>query len=302
MPTIHFVRASAAPLEPCPGGHSEAVQACSPDHGASPRASPRQCFWRERVRHIPCNTPPRAAFFHCEESMPRARQTRITPCRDRISDRFPVASFVVHVPHDRFFEIACATDPRLFHPDRRHQRTARNFLSSRYGGLLRAPAGEATYLVPPHQLKQFAGSTRLYYALGTYGGVRGEDPTSRSRPTTRIRFRAFKSLRTLPAVRSIARGSGDASRRMPSTARRPRRSRGAATPQLARGRMARPPPSREAAAPTTTSTTTGSTSRCGRAPLHAPADQRDTARPLLPNRPPAPAEASRAAGRTQTAG
>lgn len=104
------------------------------------------------------------------------RQTRITPCRDRISDRFPVASFVVHVPRDRVFEIACATDPRLFHPDRLHQRTARNFLSSRYGGLLRAPAGEATYLVPPHQLKQFAGSTRLYYALGTYGSVTGEDP------------------------------------------------------------------------------------------------------------------------------
>jgi hypothetical protein len=104
------------------------------------------------------------------------RQTRITPCRDRISDRFPVASFVVQLPRERFFEIACATDPRLFHPDHLHERTARNFMSSRYGGLLRAPAGEATYIVPPQQLKRFAGATRLYYSLGTYGGLRGEDP------------------------------------------------------------------------------------------------------------------------------
>ena len=103
-------------------------------------------------------------------------QTRITPCRDRISDRFPVASFVVQLPRDRFFEIACATDPRLFHPDRAAERTPRNFMSSRYGGLLRAPAGEATYILPPQQLKHFAGATRLYYSLGTYGGLRGEDP------------------------------------------------------------------------------------------------------------------------------
>lgn len=103
-------------------------------------------------------------------------QTRITPCRDRISDRFPIASFVVQVPRERLFEIACATDPRLFHPDRLHERTPQNFMSTRYGGLMRAPAGEATYLVPPHHLKQFAGATRLYYALATYGGMKGEDP------------------------------------------------------------------------------------------------------------------------------
>ena len=49
-------------------------------------------------------------------------------------------------------------------------------MSSRYGGLLRAPAGEATYIVPPQHLKQFAGATRLYYSLGTYSGLRDEDP------------------------------------------------------------------------------------------------------------------------------
>ena len=35
----------------------------------------------------------------------------ITPCRTLISDRFPVASFVVKVPDLRCFEVAYATDP-----------------------------------------------------------------------------------------------------------------------------------------------------------------------------------------------
>jgi hypothetical protein len=101
---------------------------------------------------------------------------RITPCRTKISDRFPVASFVVQVPPKRYFEVACATDPDLFHADHIGRRNSSNFASSRLGGLLRAPAGQATYIVPPEQLRRFAGATRLYYALGAYGGQRGEDP------------------------------------------------------------------------------------------------------------------------------
>jgi hypothetical protein len=64
----------------------------------------------------------------------------ITPVRARISERFPVASFVVTVPPDRYFEVACATDPRLFRAENRHARRATNFATSRLGGLLRAPA------------------------------------------------------------------------------------------------------------------------------------------------------------------
>ena len=100
----------------------------------------------------------------------------ITPCRTMVSDRFPVASFVVQVPPQRYFEVACATDPQLFLAEHSSRRTPRNFATSRAGGLLRAPAGQATYLVPPDQLCRFAGATRLYYALGSYGGARGEDP------------------------------------------------------------------------------------------------------------------------------
>ncbi len=100
----------------------------------------------------------------------------VTPCRALVSERFPVASFVVEVPPERCFELACATDPALFHPTNQPQRTAKNFWTSRFGGLMRAPAGRATYLLPPEQLRHFAGAPRLYYALGTYGGINGERP------------------------------------------------------------------------------------------------------------------------------
>jgi hypothetical protein len=99
----------------------------------------------------------------------------ITPCQRIISDRFPVASFVVNTPPQRLFEIACATDPTLFRPDQRHRRTAQNFFTTRLGGLMRAPAGHATYLMPPEQLRRFAGARRLFYNVGSYAGPSGED-------------------------------------------------------------------------------------------------------------------------------
>lgn len=100
----------------------------------------------------------------------------IHPCRDTVSDRFPVASFAVRVPTDRCFEIACATDPRLFHPSRFGSRTPHNFYTSRGEGLMRLPAGQGTYLLPPEQLQRFAGAQRLYYALGTYTDAAGSRP------------------------------------------------------------------------------------------------------------------------------
>jgi hypothetical protein len=101
----------------------------------------------------------------------------ITPCHGLVSDRFPVASFVVQVPPERLFEIACATDPSLFHAEQRHRRTQNNFFTTRAKGLLRAPGGQATYLLPPEQLRRFAGMRRLYYAVGSYTGPRGENPS-----------------------------------------------------------------------------------------------------------------------------
>jgi len=86
----------------------------------------------------------------------------VTPCQRVVSDRFPVASFVVNAPPQRLFEIACATDATLFRADQRHRRTPNNFYSTRIGGLMRAPAGQTTFLLPSDQLRRFAGARRLY--------------------------------------------------------------------------------------------------------------------------------------------
>ena len=99
----------------------------------------------------------------------------IVACREQISDRFPVASFAIRVPPTRFYEVACATDPRLFHSRHRRDRTRSNFFSSREHGLLQAPRGDTAWMVPPEQLQRFAGARRLFYALASYGGPGGED-------------------------------------------------------------------------------------------------------------------------------
>jgi hypothetical protein len=103
-------------------------------------------------------------------------ETQIVPCRAEISDRFPVASFAVTVPPARCFEVACATDPRLFHTDWQRYRSPRNFYSSRSEGLMRAPGGHTAWFIPPEQLRRFAGSQRIYYALATYETAYGGAP------------------------------------------------------------------------------------------------------------------------------
>lgn len=102
--------------------------------------------------------------------------TQIVPCRAEISDRFPVASFAVTVPPARCFEVACATDPRLFHTDFQRYRSPRNFYSSRGEGLMRAPGGHTAWFIPAEQLRRFAGSQRIYYALATYETAYGGAP------------------------------------------------------------------------------------------------------------------------------
>ncbi|MCA9700593.1 MAG: hypothetical protein KC431_23910, partial [Myxococcales bacterium] len=119
----------------------------------------------------------------------------IVSCRESISERFPVASFTVHVPEQRFYEVVCATDPRLLHTDNEAQRTPQNFYSSRLGGLLPAKRGANAFVLPADQLRRFAGARRIYYALGTYAGRQGEQP------------RFTISPETLDAVPSVALAS-----------------------------------------------------------------------------------------------
>ena len=52
-----------------------------------------------------------------------SRMLTIAPCRELISDRFPIASFNIEIPRSRYYEVACATDPRLFHSEWMQQLT-----------------------------------------------------------------------------------------------------------------------------------------------------------------------------------
>jgi hypothetical protein len=97
----------------------------------------------------------------------------IAPCRSQVSDRFPIASFDISLPQSRYFEVACATDPRLFHSGWQRYRTPSNFFTSRNAGLLRAPGGRTAWFLPPQQLRRFAGAQRIYYALASYGNPTG---------------------------------------------------------------------------------------------------------------------------------
>src|SRR5919108_2497151 len=99
----------------------------------------------------------------------------IVACRSHISDRFPVASFAIRLPPSRYYEVACATDPRLFHSRYRRDRTRTNFFTSREHGLLQCARGETAWMLPADQLQRFAGARRLFYAMASYGSPRGDD-------------------------------------------------------------------------------------------------------------------------------
>lgn len=100
---------------------------------------------------------------------------RIQSNREAIDDRFSVLGFTVRT-ESPLFEVAVATDPALFHADRRAQRSRRNFYSSRSAGALRARRGEAVYLVPPDVLANFVGQQKLWFGLATYGEHNGGKP------------------------------------------------------------------------------------------------------------------------------
>lgn len=107
----------------------------------------------------------------------------IVPCRSNISERFPIASFLVRVSERRYYEVVCATDPRLLHTDHAARRSPSNFYSSRGRGLLPAGRSDDAFIVPPDQLRRFAGARRIYYALASYGGRGEEDPRFSIAPT-----------------------------------------------------------------------------------------------------------------------
>ncbi|MGE5049637.1 MAG: polysaccharide biosynthesis/export family protein [Deltaproteobacteria bacterium] len=94
---------------------------------------------------------------------------RIVPCRDQVSPRFPDASFHVQVPPGCGFEVACATDPRLFARGASEVRRDHSFYAAS-GAPARASSGHAVWVLPTPVLRRFGGIRRLYYLAAATGG------------------------------------------------------------------------------------------------------------------------------------
>ncbi len=100
----------------------------------------------------------------------------IAPCRKVVSDRFPLASFMVNLNRGRHYEVVCATDPNLFHPQNARYRNPNNFYTSRSQGLIESSGDTSTYLLPQNQLARFPENSNVFFALGSYGNKEGVDP------------------------------------------------------------------------------------------------------------------------------
>jgi Papain-like cysteine protease AvrRpt2/Trypsin-like peptidase domain/Protein of unknown function (DUF3238) len=95
---------------------------------------------------------------------------QIRPTRLDVTDRFPMVGFRIRAdggPSQA--EVAIAVDPALFAPDRKKDRTAANFYSTRGNGGVRFQGAEAGYTVPPEILARFIGNDKLYFGLATAG-------------------------------------------------------------------------------------------------------------------------------------
>jgi hypothetical protein len=96
---------------------------------------------------------------------------RIVPCRDQVSPRFPDASFLVQVPPRCGFEVACATDPRLFSAAASASRRDDSFYAAP-GAAARASTGHAVWVLPSAVLRRFGRVPRVYYLAATTGARR----------------------------------------------------------------------------------------------------------------------------------
>lgn len=95
---------------------------------------------------------------------------QIRPTRLDVTDRFPMVGFRIRAdggPSQA--EVAIAIDPALFTLDRKKDRTAANFYSTRGNGGVRFQGSEAGYTVPPEVLARFIGNEKLYFGLATAG-------------------------------------------------------------------------------------------------------------------------------------
>jgi len=129
--------------------------------------------------------------------------------RESVDDRFSVLGFSVRT-ESPLYEVGIATDPALFDPRNRAQRTRRNFYSSRTMGALRARRGEAVYLVPPDVLANFVGQPKLYFGLATYREASGGVPDFVQPPSEGHMYVDLSRLTERGLRRLAGRASGPA--------------------------------------------------------------------------------------------
>jgi hypothetical protein len=142
----------------------------------------------------------------------------IRPTRLEVNDRFPMAGFTVRPDKNvRRFEVAVATDAKLFRPESKAQRTHSNFYSTRAQGPISVAREEAVYVLPPEILAGFVGQPKLYYALATYSGDTTTKPEVTVLPTESSPFislrgltgRSLRRIRVLPSRQRAAVGYGN---------------------------------------------------------------------------------------------
>jgi len=126
--------------------------------------------------------------------------TRIRANRESIDDRFSVLGFTVNADQP-LYEVGLATDPELFKPEHRAQRTAGNFYASPLQGT--QPRSDAVYLVPPSVVARFVGQPRLYFGVATYADTDRSKPITVRRPDS---GHMYVSLRGL-TERGLRRGA-----------------------------------------------------------------------------------------------
>src|SRR5262245_13771565 len=87
--------------------------------------------------------------------------------RPGVDERFPLAGFTIRTGiTPSWFEAVFFTRNDLL--EKKDERTASNFYSTRGQGPLPAPRGEAVFIVPPEVMTRFAGADRVYYTIATY--------------------------------------------------------------------------------------------------------------------------------------
>ena len=126
----------------------------------------------------------------------------IRPHRLEVSDRFPILGFTVNTDSQRrWFEVAVATEPRLFQSDAQTDRTHANFFSTRSSGPLLAERGESVFLLPDHVLKRFSSANRLYYGMATFSDSNRDDTRVVSLPHDQSPWINISSLSDRPSRR-----------------------------------------------------------------------------------------------------